>query len=100
MYPIPTETAKQQESERERSDGTVLLKKADFAALFQIGESTFDRLRNQGTIGPRALRVGGSLRWYRAEVIEWLSRPTPAGKLLDSGSWPSVWADILKRRTK
>ena len=78
----------------------LLLTKGEFAGLLRVGESTFDRYRAAGRVGPRALRIGGSLRWSRAEVEEWVKRPTPRGELMDADTWPTVWADSEKRRAK
>lgn len=78
----------------------LLLTKEEFAALLRVGESTFDRYRAAGRVGPRTMRIGGSLRWSRAEVEEWVKRPTPRGEFLDADTWPTVWADVEKRRAK
>ncbi len=75
-----------------------LLTRDSFAALLDIGTSTFDRLRETGAIGPRPVRLGGSVRWHRGEVLTWLAHRDPTGELHDSDSWPSVW-DALRRRT-
>ena len=78
----------------------LLLTKEEFAGLLQVGVSTFDRYRAAGRVGPRELRIGGSLRWSRAEVEGWTKRPTPSGELMDGATWPTVWADLEKRRAK
>lgn len=68
------------------------------AALLDIGVSTLDRMKASGQIGPPEVRVGGSVRWHRAEVEAWLAHRTPAGELHDGKAWPPVRADLQRRR--
>ncbi|QJX00250.1 helix-turn-helix transcriptional regulator [Frigoriglobus tundricola] len=75
-----------------------LLTRDALAALLDIGVSTLDRLNAAGRIGPRPVRLGGALRWHRAEVLAWLAQRDPRGELHDAATWPAVW-DALRRRT-
>ncbi len=73
-----------------------LLTRDTFAALLDVGVSTFDRLRETGAVGPKPIRFAG-WKWHRAEVLAWLSNRAPSGDLFDAETWPSVW-DALRRR--
>lgn len=73
-----------------------LLTRETFAALLDVGVSTFDRLRETGEVGPKPIRLAG-WKWPRAEVLAWLSNRTPSGDLYDAETWPPVW-DALRRR--
>ncbi len=73
-----------------------LLTRESFAALLDIGVSTFDRLRESGKIGPRPIRLAG-LKWHRDEVLAWLRHRGHDDDLFDAKSWPAVW-EALRRR--
>jgi predicted DNA-binding transcriptional regulator AlpA len=73
-----------------------LLTRETFAALLDIGTSTFDRLRETGTIGPRPIRLAG-LKWPRDEVLAWLRHRGPDGELHDAKAWPAVWESLRRR---
>ena len=73
-----------------------LLTRDTFAALLDVGVSTFDRLRETGTVGPKPIRLAG-VRWHRGEVLAWLANRAPSGELFDADAWPPVW-DALRRR--
>lgn len=75
-----------------------LLDREGMAAVLAIGVSTLDRLRAAGKIGPRPLDLAG-VKYDRREVLAWLAHRDPAGELLDSRSWPAVWAS-LQAKTK
>jgi len=77
-----------------------LLTRESFAALLDMGVSTFDRLRETGDIGPRPVRLGGGLRWHRDEVRTWLKHRDPAGELHDAKTWPTIWQAICRRTQK
>lgn len=81
-----------------RPEPAALLDRPALAALLDIGVSTLDRMKASGQIGPPEVRVGGSVRWHRAEVEAWLAHRTPAGELHDGKAWPPVWADLQRRR--
>ncbi len=66
----------------------------DLARLMALGESTFERLKATPEIGPQPVRIGGSLRWERAEVNAWLRHRTQRGDLYDAKTWPAVWKQI------
>lgn len=74
-----------------------LLDREAFAGLLGIGASTLDRHRETGDIGPQPVRLGGVLRWHRAEVLSWLGRRAAPGRLYDSTTWPAVWAELCRR---
>jgi predicted DNA-binding transcriptional regulator AlpA len=40
--------------------------------ILGISKRGFWRLRAQGKIGPKPVRVGGSLRWKLSEIMQWL----------------------------
>ena len=73
------------------SDHNRLIDREEFANRLTIGVSTLDRLRAAGKIGPRAVRVGGAVRFLLAEVVAWLSSPDRGGELYDAETWPAVW---------
>lgn len=100
MGAMKTDEATGDRPDENRVADAVLLKTCDVAAMMRIGVSTLDRMRKTGEFGPRAVKVGGSLRWNRREVEEWLARPTPAGDLMDATAWPPVWADLKRRQAK
>jgi predicted DNA-binding transcriptional regulator AlpA len=83
----------------QRSPPAELLTRETFAALLNIGTSTFDRLRETGKIGPRPVKLAG-LKWPRSECLAWLRHRAPNGELHDSESWPAVWEAIRKRAEK
>lgn len=67
----------------------ILIDRAAFAALLSIAESTFDRCRAAGLIGPQPLRIGGALRWHRDDVERWLAARASVGTLYDADAWPA-----------
>lgn len=73
-----------------------LLTRETFAALLDVGVSTFDRQRETGVIGPRPMRLAG-VKWNRAEVMAWLRHRGPDGELFDSKTWPAVWESLRRR---
>ena len=81
-----------------RPEPAALLDRPALAALLDIGVSTLDRMKAAGQIGPPEVRVGGSVRWHRAEVEAWLAHRTPAGELRDGKAWPSVWPQLIARK--
>ena len=74
-----------------------LLTRESFAALLDIGTSTFDRLREAGGIGPHAIRLAG-LKWHRDEALSWLRHRDPNGELYDAKTWPAVWATLRRQK--
>jgi hypothetical protein len=84
------------ESLRDRiAPPAALLTRETFAALLDVGTSTFDRLREAGKIGPRPFRLAG-LKWHRDEALAWLRHRAPDGELHDAKTWPAVW-EFLRR---
>jgi predicted DNA-binding transcriptional regulator AlpA len=74
-----------------------LLDRGELAALTALGGSTVDRLRAAGGFGPADVRVGGSVRWRRAEVLAWIAHPLPSGELMTRAAWVPFWADLQRR---
>jgi hypothetical protein len=74
-----------------------LLTRETFAALLDIGTSTFDRLRETGAIGPKPIKLAG-LKWLRDEALAWLSHRAPDGELYDAKMWPAVWAALRRQK--
>lgn len=73
-----------------------LLTRETFAALLDVGVSTFDRLRETGQIGPRPVKLAG-VKWLRAEALAWLRHRAPDGELHTVETWPAVWAALNQR---
>ncbi len=73
-----------------------LLTRETFAALLDIGTSTFDRQRDTGAIGPLPMRLAG-LKWHREEALAWLRHRDQRGELYDVATWPPIWAAIQKK---
>jgi hypothetical protein len=76
-----------------------LLTRESFAALLDVGKSTFDRLRETGAIGPQPFRLAG-LKWHRDEVLAWLYHRGPDGQLQGRKTWPALWATLSTRLVK
>ena len=76
-----------------------LLTRETFAALLDIGTSTFDKLREVGKIGPRPIHLAG-LKWHRNEALAWLRHRGPDGELHDAKTWPAVWESVRRRAEK
>lgn len=70
-----------------------LIDRSAFAALLSMSESTFDRHRAAGRIGPKPVRIGGCLRWHRAEVEAWLAHRDGRG-FLTAVAWAELWARL------
>jgi predicted DNA-binding transcriptional regulator AlpA len=49
----------------------------DAAALLGIGESTFWRMHAAGKV-PRPVKLAGSVRWRRRELLGWLQAGAPS----------------------
>jgi hypothetical protein len=78
---------------------TALLTRETFAALLDVGTSTFDRLREAGKIGPRPVRLAG-LRWHRDEALAWLRHRAADGELHGVDTWPAVWESLRRHAGK
>ena len=48
----------------------------DIAVIMQIGESTVRNYDKRGLL-PLPNRIGGSLRWSRSEIHEWIEAGSP-----------------------
>jgi len=58
-------------------DGKILLTANEFAQLLGIGRSTLMRYQSSGKI-PLPVRIGGSTRWRRKEIEEWVDAGCPS----------------------
>lgn len=82
------------------ADTEKLISTKDLAARLSVGISTVERLRASGRIGPRPVRIGGSLRYVLSEVLAWVTTRSPSGELYDVESWPAVWAAMQKTTSR
>ncbi len=77
-----------------------LIDRTAFAAMLSMGASTFDRHKAAGKVGPKPVRIGGCLRWHRAEVEAWLAHRN-GDELYSVETWPAAWHQINRNnRTK
>lgn len=76
--------------ERTRT-ASLMIGRTEFAQLCGISAKTLDTHRATGRIGPQPVRLGGSLRWNRLEVEEWLKRRTARNELPDARAWAAIW---------
>jgi len=53
-----------------------LLTAKDVAELLDIGRSTLYRLKSSGKV-PRPVKIGGNVRWRRAEIEAWIADGCP-----------------------
>ncbi|MFZ5829013.1 MAG: helix-turn-helix transcriptional regulator [Planctomycetota bacterium] len=53
-----------------------LLRKAEVAKILAMGPRTVDRAWREGLM-PAPRVIGGSLRWSRREVMEWINQGCP-----------------------
>jgi len=58
-------------------DEKILLTANEFAQLLGIGRSTLMRHQSSGKI-PLPVRIGGSTRWRRKEIEEWVDAGCPS----------------------
>ena len=62
----------------------------DAAKLLGIGRTTFYRLHSSGRV-PLPVRLGGSVRWYKPELQEWLAEGAPSR---------AKWEELKKSRKR
>jgi predicted DNA-binding transcriptional regulator AlpA len=86
--PQPAEVSRQVSSV---ADPGRLIRQAELFERMAVSEATGYRLRSAGKIGPRALKVGGGIRYHLPEVLAWLQHRRPDGSLHDARTWPPVW---------
>ena len=73
----------------------LMIDRSAFAAMLSMGNSTFDRNRAAGRIGPRPVRISGSLRWNRHETEMWIANRN-GDELYDASTWPGIWQQIQR----
>lgn len=54
----------------------LLITAEEFGNLLQISERTIWRLNSAGEI-PKPVRIGGTVRWRREEVMQWIEAGCP-----------------------
>ena len=62
-----------------------LLTAVQLAELLNISERTLYRLKSRGSL-PAPVQLGGSVRWRRAEILEWVACGCPPPTLDKSKS--------------
>lgn len=65
---MPTDSHNERESR--------LLSAKDLAAMLGVSRRTVSRLKSAGKL-PRPIRIGGSERWRRDELADWLQAGCP-----------------------
>lgn len=65
------------EEKRVQADDAVLLTAEDVGHLLQVSERSVWRWLSAGKI-PEPVKIGGSTRWRRGDVQEWIERGCPA----------------------
>lgn len=61
----------------EKSTPPLLLKSQDAATLLGVSKAHFYRMHNAGKV-PLPLRLGGAVRWRRAEMESWIAAGMPS----------------------
>ncbi len=95
--PLPLPHLHQPEQFAEALRGQ-MIKRADIWELLRISSATGERLVAAGKIGPRAVRLGGCLRYSLAEVLAWLDTRRQDGQLHDARTWPFIWESLQTKR--
>jgi excisionase family DNA binding protein len=52
---------------------TLLMTAGDLARQLRTSTRTIRRWDQSGQLGPRPLKIGGTVRWRRCDVMAWLS---------------------------
>ena len=60
----------------DESDASWLLTAKQLAALLQVSLRTLWRMRSAGQV-PSPLRFGGTVRWRKDEVLQWIAAGCP-----------------------
>jgi predicted DNA-binding transcriptional regulator AlpA len=63
---------------------------AGLAALLSVSERHVRAMTKSGTLGPRPLKFGASIRWSVAEVRDWLACGSRTGRLPDRRTWEAM----------
>ena len=58
----------------------LLITSKDVFSRLGISQAAFFRLRARGKIGPRAIKLGRSIRWDAAEVDAWIKAKCPQAR--------------------
>lgn len=56
--------------------GPLLLTAEEFAEMMQVSTRTLWRLRSAGLV-PAPIRIGGTVRWNRDQVVGWIAEGCP-----------------------
>jgi excisionase family DNA binding protein len=64
--------------------GALLLNAQQLAMILDVSQRTIWRLRDTGRL-PRPIRIGGAVRWRRADVEKWIDDGCPAPSSRDNG---------------
>lgn len=67
------------------SSEPLLITAQEFADLMQLSVRTLWRLSSAGQI-PEPVRIGGAVRWRRADVTFWVEQGCPAPQPRENGS--------------
>ncbi len=71
---VEVQTAQQPDNSEQREDG--LLNARQVADLLSVGVSHIHSMRSSGQI-PLAIRLGGSVRWNKRELLDWIQEGCP-----------------------
>jgi excisionase family DNA binding protein len=63
----------------------LLITAEEFAELMQVSVRSVWRLRSAGEI-PEPVRIGGTIRWRREEVLQWIEAGCPPRASRENGS--------------
>ena len=67
----------------------LLLSRAEAAAALGVGLRTFDRLESAGKIGPRPVKLGGSIRYSARALDAWIASAVRS-ELPDREQWSLI----------
>jgi predicted DNA-binding transcriptional regulator AlpA len=73
-----------------------MISQAELWNRLGVSKATGHRMIAAGEVGPRSIRVRGSLRYYLREVVAWLEQRATDGNLHDATNWPGIWATLQK----
>ena len=65
--------------DRNRENGQVLINVTQVAGMLGVAPRTVWRWRSEGKF-PQPVQIGGSTRWKRDAVLDWIDAGCPAGE--------------------